>query len=60
MGCIYKVAHNPLGTVPNVPLASYPGKELHPTTLSMLEMNGGEVNRERDMGTTVECWYEQK
>ena len=43
----YNVAHNPLGTVPNSPLASAPGRELHPPILSILSMNGGQVNIER-------------
>ena len=29
----YSVAHNKIGTVPNVPLASALGKELHPPPL---------------------------
>ena len=44
----YNVAHNPLGTVPNAPLASAPGKELHPPILSMLAIHGGQVKRERE------------
>ena len=43
----YKVTRNPLGTVPNKPLASAPGKELHPQILSMLAMHGGQVKREK-------------
>ena len=44
----YNVARNPLGTVPNAPLASAPGKELHPPILSMLAIHGGQVKRERE------------
>ena len=39
----YNVACNQLWTVPNAPLASAPGEELHPPILSMLEMYGGQV-----------------
>ena len=37
--------------VPNAPLASDMGKEVHPLTLSMLEMHVGQVKiyREKDM-----------
>ena len=45
----YNVAHNPLGAVPNAPLASAPGKELRPPILNMLEIHGGQVNREREI-----------
>ena len=48
MGGRYDVARNPLGTVPNAPLASAPGKELHPPKLRMLAMYGGHIKRERD------------
>ena len=41
----YNGARNPLGTVPNAPLASVPGKELHPPILSKLEIHGGQVKR---------------
>ena len=54
MGWRYKVARNPLGTVPNAPLASAPGKEFHPPTLSMLEMHGGQVKREREDLTKIQ------
>ena len=35
--------------MPNAPLASAPGKELHPPILSMLAMQVEQVNRERDI-----------
>ena len=44
----YNISHNPIGTVPNAPLASAPGKELHPPILSMLAIHGGQVKRERE------------
>ena len=43
--CIYKLAKNPLGTVPNAPLASALGKGFHPPTLIILEMHRGRVKR---------------
>ena len=49
----YNVAHNPLGTVPNAPLASAPGKELHPPILSMLAMHGCQVKKDRDIGICI-------
>ena len=39
----YNVAHNPIGTMPNAPLASAPGKELHPPKLSTVAIHGGQV-----------------
>ena len=30
---VYNVARNPIGTVPNAPLASDPGKETHPPNI---------------------------
>ena len=45
-GWRYKVARNPLGTVPNAPISSTTGKELHSPTLSMLDMHEGQVKRE--------------
>ena len=42
----FNVACNLIGTVPNVPLDSAPGKELHPPILSPLEKHGGKVKRE--------------
>ena len=45
MGERYNVAHNPLGTVPNVPLASAPGKELYPLILIILAIHGVQVKR---------------
>ena len=50
VGGRYKVSHNPLWTVPNAPLGSAQGKELHPPILSMLAMHGGQVNRETERG----------
>ena len=47
-GWRYKVARNPLGTVPNAPLASGTGKELYPPTLSMIWIHGGQVKRDRE------------
>ena len=40
----YNVVRNPIGTVPNVPLDSTLGKELHPLILIMLAIHGGQVN----------------
>ena len=45
-GWRYRVARRPPGTVPNAPLSSAPGKELHPLTLSMLEMHGCQVKKD--------------
>ena len=42
---VYDVAHNPKGTVPNAPLASDPGKELHPPILITLAIHGGHFKR---------------
>ena len=39
----YNVAHKPIVTVPNVLLASTPGKEIQPLILSMIVINGGQV-----------------
>ena len=50
MGC--NVARNPIGTVPNAPLSSTPGKELHPPIFSMLLIHVGQVNRE----SVCVCW----
>ena len=47
-GWRYKVACNPIWTVPNTPLSSALGKESHPPTLSILDMHGGQVNRKRE------------
>ena len=33
--------------VPNAPLASAPGKQFHPPTLSMLDMHGVKFKREK-------------
>ena len=44
----YNVARNPIGMVPNAPLASAPGKELHPPILITIALNGGQVKRERE------------
>ena len=41
----YNEARDPLETVPNAPLASAPGEEIHPLILSMLVMHGGRVIR---------------
>ena len=41
------LARNPIGMVNNEPLASAPGKELHPVILSTLVIHGGQVKRER-------------
>ena len=42
----YNVERNPIGTVPNAPLASAPGKKLHPSILSTLAIHVGQVKRE--------------
>ena len=39
----YNVSRNPIGTVTNAPIASTPGKELHPPILSTLAIQGGQV-----------------
>ena len=44
----YNVAYNLLGLAPNTPVDFDPGKELHPPILSMLEIHGGKVKRERE------------
>ena len=44
----YNLVRNPIGTVSNAPLASAPGKELHPPILSTLEINGGQVKIDRE------------
>ena len=44
----YNVARNPIGTVPDVPLASDPGKEPHPPILSKLAIHGLQIKRERE------------
>ena len=46
-GEVINVARNSLGTVPNAPLASDPGKEYHPPILGMLGAHGCQVKRER-------------
>ena len=46
MGWRYKVARNLLAMLPNAPLASSLGKELHPLILITIDMHGGQVNRE--------------
>ena len=43
----YNVTDNPLGMVPNAPLASDNGKEPHPPILSVLAIHGGQVKIER-------------
>ena len=43
---LINVARNPLGTAPNAPLASAPGKEYHPPILGMLGDRGFQVNRD--------------
>ena len=43
----YNLSRNPTFTVPNEPLASDPGKELHSPILSKLSIYGGQVKRER-------------
>ena len=58
----YNVAHNPIGAVPNAPMASAPGKELHPLILSTLEIHGKQVTRDRDRDyvsifLTLIFWY---
>ena len=60
----YNVARNPLGTVPNAPLASAPSKELHPPILRMLVMHGGQVNRERrkihdNISSVCKCFFQK-
>ena len=44
----YNVAHNPIGTVPNAPLASAPGKKPQPPILRKLEIHGGQVTGEKE------------
>ena len=43
----YNVAYNPIGALPNGPIASAPVKELHLLVLSIIVIHGGQVNRER-------------
>ena len=50
----YNVARNPIGTVPDVPLASDPGKEPHPPILSMLDIHGVKVKGEIEIHTSSE------
>ena len=42
----HNLARNPIGTVTNAPLDSAPGKQFHPPILSLIAMNGGQVNRD--------------
>ena len=44
----YNVAHNPIGMVPNAPLASASGKKPHPPILRKIEIYGGQVNKEKE------------
>ena len=44
----YNVAPNLIGMVSNAPLASAPGKELHPPVLSTLVIHGGQVKIYRE------------
>ena len=44
----YNVSRNPIGKVPNTPLASDRGKEPHPPILSMIAIYGYQVKRERE------------
>ena len=53
----YNVARNPIGTVPNAPLASAPGKELHLPILSTLAIHGGQVKIDRDIEGVVTPSY---
>ena len=51
----YNVARKPIITMPNSPLASALGKELHPPILSTLEIYGGQVKRERYIYPIFSC-----
>ena len=42
----HNLARNPIVTAPNAPLDSAPGKQFHPPILSLIAMNGGQVNRD--------------
>ena len=42
----YNVARNPIGVVPNAPLASDLGKDLHPPILSTIAIDGCQVKRD--------------
>ena len=44
----YNVARNLIGAVPNVPIASDPGKELNPPIFSTLAIHGGQVKIQRE------------
>ena len=44
----YNVARNPIGTVPNAPLAFATGKEPQPPILRTLVIHGGQVKIERE------------
>ena len=50
----YNIARNPIGTASNAQLDFAPGKELHPSILSTLEIHGGQVKRNRER--YVLCW----
>ena len=45
-GEVNNVTNKTIGTVPNAPLASAPGKELHPPILGMLDIHGCQVKRD--------------
>ena len=50
----HNVSRNPIGMVPNVPLASDLGKESHPPILITLDMHGGQV---KIYGNIQACKY---
>ena len=45
-GEVINVARNPIEAVPNAPLASTPGEELHPPILGTQDICGGQVKRD--------------
>ena len=56
----YNVARNPIGTVPNEPLASARGKELHPPIFITLVIHGVQDNRERERYQFIRPVYQAR
>ena len=52
----YNVARNPIGMMPNAPLASDPVKGLHPPILIIIAIHGGQVKRERERDNGQHQW----
>ena len=51
----YNVVLNPIGMVPNTPLSSALGKELHPPIFITLDIHGGQHKIERE-NTHIYIW----